>query len=357
MKRRLKQITYLRAFAALSIVLIHASSGFIWQGNTGFVLNQFARFGSPVFVMISGFILYHIEMIKPSPSYAHFLKHRFSKIAIPYLVWTLIYMFYRIEDVSKGTGDLTTATFVKQYIYNALTGFGYVHLYFVIIMLQLYIFFPILRRLVEDSPKLLLTGSFLVSMGFQVLIYLHQIQMIVLPNLKIAWVALSPGWVFFFCLGIYLRITHKWWTIHWRNHKFVYTVLWGLFFAATLWDTRVNQVYSSLKPSSTFYGVSSFFLFYAVSDYMKDRFPDKIGRFLEWVAANSFNVYLTHPLFLNLFAMHMVWKGTSGMFALYFSTVVTTLICCYVLEKGKGCIKDSPYFNKVSLGKITAGGN
>lgn len=355
MKQRLKQITYLRAFAALSIVLIHATSGFVLQGTSGFVLNQFARFGSPVFVMISGFILYHIEMIKPSSSYAHFLKHRFSKIAIPYLAWTLIYMFYRIEELYKGTDSLTVSIFINKYIYNALTGFGYVHLYFVIIMLQLYILFPLLRKLVEVSPKLLLFGSFLISMGFQILIYLHQIKVIILPNLKIAWVALFPGWVFFFCLGMFMKITYKWWTTHYRNHKFIYAIVWGLFFWVTLVDTRWSQVYSSLKPSSTFYGVSSFFLFYTVFDFLQNRLSDKLDRFLEWVAANSFNVYLVHPLFLNLLARHLIWKGISGMFALYFSTIVATLTCCYVLGKGKGYIKGLPYFNKVNLGKTTAG--
>lgn len=197
MVQRIKEISYIRAFAALSIILIHASSGYVNTGPLGAALNQFPRYGSPVFVIISGFILYHIELKRPSPSYLHFFKHRFLKVFIPYVIWTVIYTTYAMPNLLS-SGSFNAVFILKTYLFNVLTGTGYVHLYFILIMVQLYALFPLLKRAIETHQYATMITAVIISFSVQALIYIHGIGIITLPTIGIAYATLFPvGWCSF----------------------------------------------------------------------------------------------------------------------------------------------------------------
>lgn len=98
MKQYSYELYLLRVIAALSIVAIHVTSGQIKISDTIFTWNQLVRFASGTFIILSGLLLYHIEKMRPSPSYSYFFKQRFSKLLIPYVIWTFVYTIYTMRN-------------------------------------------------------------------------------------------------------------------------------------------------------------------------------------------------------------------------------------------------------------------
>ncbi len=342
MVNRVKEIAYMRAFAALSIILIHSTSGYINAGFWGSALNQFPRFGSPLFVMMSGFILYHIELKRPSDSYINFFKHRFLKVAIPYLVWTLFYTTFSLRAQIFGDGIILFLPTVKLYLMNILTGTGYVHLYFILIMVQLYSIFPLLKKAMEKYTYPTMVVATLVSLIFQTLIYIHRLGIITLLDVGFAYATMFPGWLMFFCLGIYLKMNLERSIAFWQTKKAACLLIWFTLMITAMYEVTVSPVNISLRPVISLYGLSTFFLFYLIFERVKNIIPSKLDSLIEWIANNSFDIYLIHPLVLNLLVMIHHWGGYHGAFGLYIFAVLFTCIIILILNKIKGLIKSAP---------------
>ena len=65
-RERIEELFYIRAIAALGILIIHVTGSFAVSSEygskamyLGIFLNQFFRFGSPVFMMVSGLVLFY----------------------------------------------------------------------------------------------------------------------------------------------------------------------------------------------------------------------------------------------------------------------------------------------------------
>lgn len=331
MNQRLKQITYLRAFAALSIVMIHVTSGYVSSGPVGAALNQFPRFGSPVFVMMSGFILSHIELIRPSRSYFDFFKHRFLKVTIPYVIWTVFYSTYAMFS-RPGPDTYDALTVLKTLLSNIITGTGYVHLYFILIMVQLYALFPLLKKAMERYTYTSLTTAALISLVFQALIYLHRLSIITLPSIGIAYATLFPGWLFLFCMGIYLKMRLERVMAFWQERKLLCALIWFSLLIITVLEERVSPVNISLRPIVSLYAISTFFFFYLIFDTIKDQTGKRLDQTIEWIANNSFHIYLVHPLILNLLVKISPWTGYHGLGAFYITAVICTCLAIYILN-------------------------
>lgn len=83
----------LRVFAIAMVVILHASGLILveaefssydwWVGN---IYNAFTRMAVPIFFMISGYLL-----LSKNEGILSFYKKRFSKILLPFIIWTLFY--------------------------------------------------------------------------------------------------------------------------------------------------------------------------------------------------------------------------------------------------------------------------
>jgi len=140
MKERIKSLDSLRTIAILAVLLIHTTTrtleasefniiGFSWT----LFLNQIARFAVPLFFTLSGFVL---ELnYKEGTDYWSFIKKRFSKIFIPYAVWSLIYYLF----IYSSNDD--------NFLRVILTGNASYQLYFIPTLCIFYLLFPLLHRI------------------------------------------------------------------------------------------------------------------------------------------------------------------------------------------------------------------
>lgn len=145
-------IDTLRTIATLLVILLHVSAGYVnsgmnnstydksfWAGN---ILDSLSRICVPLFVLISGrFLLGRIETFKQS------YKKRASKIFIPMIAWTLIYLIYSAMLSYKAHNIIDITPLVK----SVIVGKPFYHMWYLYMLIGLYLITPILNN---NIPKI-----------------------------------------------------------------------------------------------------------------------------------------------------------------------------------------------------------
>lgn len=245
-RTRRTELDFLRVLAMAAVILghvtaayIHNESSFTLLGmNPAFFLNQAARFSVPMFFFLSGFSL----GLREQPlSYPAFLKERFLRILPPYLVWTLIYELWNASLAPR------------QLLRDLLTGQAAPHLYFIPILLQFYLLYPLLRRWVDRQPLGSVLWSLASTLFFQGLYYEKGLGL--LPDLSLGqlWM-LFPVWLFYFTAGMALqRLDREKVRIHCKENAAPLLVLLALFVCLYCALSRFTGVLDSIKPEITLF--------------------------------------------------------------------------------------------------------
>lgn len=336
----------MRSLAAICIVLIHITSGQVLGNQYAYFVNQLSRFASPMFLMIAGMILVHIEMNRPSPSLGYFYKRRFSRVLIPYLLWSLIYFLFTSRNyiLQFRWADLREM-FLNDFPVQLMEGSAFAHLYFILIMVQFYALFPLLYRWLQVHASSFLIVSFVLTAGLNGLVYMHQFRWVTLPSLPVPYVVLFVNWIVYFAIGMAVMKYEKRWQdlVLKRSALVVAFLLWISSLGLLLYDGMLTKTYGiSVKPSSLLYALMSFLLVYIVVYMIK--LPDKpwktkASRGMEWFASNSFLVYLLHPLCMSIlvrlsmfYGKPQIFYGVKGMTLLFLLTMLMTLVGIFLIN-------------------------
>lgn len=134
----------LRVIAILSVISIHISIKVLQELNHDaasaiipFLMNQNSRFAVPLFFLISGFVL---SLNYKDLSYLNFFKRRASRVIIPFIFWSLFYLY-----MWQGFGFIERINF--ELLRNIFEGNASYHLYFIPTLIIFYVFFPFIQRL------------------------------------------------------------------------------------------------------------------------------------------------------------------------------------------------------------------
>jgi surface polysaccharide O-acyltransferase-like enzyme len=337
MNQRLREFDFIRVTAAISVIAIHITAPYSQNSILGHFWNQLMRYAVPMFIIISGLLLYYSSSMKAF-SYTQFLSKRFKKILFPYILWTIIYFIFKNRSVLLALlkrWDEHALILSK----NLLLGTGYPHLYFVIIILQLYLLFPIIKTLLEKYRYLTLILSLLTTVFFQTAIYLNLLGMVKLPKIFIPYYIFFPTWIFYFIFGMYFASNIDNWKKHLCSRKLSIAISWALSFILLTIDNKFTNTFSSsLKPSVMLYCFTSFFLFYILFSQEKLLYS-KLWSIIDWISSQSFLIYLSHLLVLNVIKINIkslgaykLLHGSIGMIFLFFATLVFTTIFVYIIS-------------------------
>lgn len=170
------EIGIVRAVAIIAVVLIHvtATPSYVvpWGSLSApfyLLANGLSMFAVPLFLLLSGLVLFYRYHDDWSLGQAFaFYKKRLKYIVIPYLIWSLIYYLYNrfASGMPFGFDVLAFAELLKW-------GDANYHLYFMAIMIQLYLVFPLLMGLVRVL-KLKAWHMFVLGIVVQaVFMYIH----------------------------------------------------------------------------------------------------------------------------------------------------------------------------------------
>lgn len=145
--KKLEVINFLRGFAIFTIVLMHGVQGYL-DG----VMHKVVSLGGAgvhVFILCSGFGLYLSYMNKPL-GYLDFLRKRFGKVYFPYIIVIGLYAVWGL--ISSGTANweaVASHVFLYKMFDNELDISLCYPFWFISTIIQFYIFFPLIMRLIR----------------------------------------------------------------------------------------------------------------------------------------------------------------------------------------------------------------
>lgn len=340
-KERLFELDLVRLAATLAVVMIHVSSTYLPGDSGGYFLNQLARFAVPLFFAVSGASLlaaYGQHLQIPA-----FYRGRLRKVFIPFVIWT---GFYLLASYHFKLPALTDPAFWFDYL--KYLGLGIDHLYFIVIILQLYILYPLLLKIYRSAgPKWLLAGSLALSLATQTIVYLMRWNILVFPTgLSVYLYLLFPAWVFFMALGMYyveLQKDRRSRSGQVLNPGFpTIPCLWtGLAFLTVLTDSLLTNTYgSSIKPSTMLYASLSLPCLWQLGAWIKNSAPARALECLSFFSRQSFFLFFAHVEVMRIlrkmgeqFIMPGIWEHVYGLLALYILTVGVTAALSLLLPR------------------------
>ena len=158
-------------------------------------------------MLLSGYGLaskYHQKEI----NLKEFYLQRFSKIGIPFLFWTIIFVLIR------NSFNIVSKFFHELIYYLFITGVDY-HLYFFIIILQCYLVFPFIFKI--NNKKFLLILFILQLYNYSPtdkILEFFGISYIIFPSTFLF------SWLFYFYLGIFIKQNEEKFKISLSKYQF-----------------------------------------------------------------------------------------------------------------------------------------
>lgn len=153
-KTRNYGLDVLRVLACYLVIQVHTGEfyyigdgGIVLPGNTPFwvgILNSICRVSVPLFVMISGYLLLPVK-----DEMSTFFKKRFTRVAIPFVVWCALYAIY---FAIKGQTDWTQAGINILHI-PVNFGVEVGHLWYIYMLIGLYLFAPIISPWIAGASR------------------------------------------------------------------------------------------------------------------------------------------------------------------------------------------------------------
>lgn len=334
MSKRLQEYDILRVIAVFSVIAIHITASYVLTSPLAYLCNQIVRFSVPLFIIMSGFLLYYADYKNGFIPVGIFYRKRFTKVLWPYLIWTFFYVAF--SQLISGAA-INWGSFLLVLAKHLLLGTGSYHLYFLLIIFQLYLIYPLLRKWLNSYPAPTLAISFLLTLICQTALYLDMLHIIVLPReLLPVYLVAFPVWLLFFVLGMYIAEKKENWEKALRTRVFSLFLIWLISLAILLLDSKITGSFgASIRPSVILYTISSYFFFYVIA--LRGR--NIKSQILSWLAKQSFIIFLMHPFFLAVLVIAAprlshpgLWAGNRGMLLLYLATALLTLIGSYAIS-------------------------
>lgn len=328
---RLRHVDFIRVIAFACVVAVHLAgtvndlNTFAW-GGLSYVMH-FARYA---FICVTAFVLYY-GYYRRDERPATFYRRRFGLVVWPYLIWSAIYLAITIGRTPwRGTGPTVELIAVK-----VLTGDAWYHLYFLMITMQFYLVFPLLRwllRRTEGRHGRVLAVSWAVQLG-----YMAVVAWLPRPAGGTAFLwdrsyVLLPMYLGFVVTGalaaVHYRRTHDWIAAHtrllWTVGVAVFAVTAGSYVVRVrLLGVPVPTAAMAMQPWEAPQSLAVVVLLYlAGTAWLAGRTDDKhdtddaggpLARAVAYGSVRAFGVYAAHPF--------VIW-----LLGLWFTPVVLNVI-------------------------------
>lgn len=301
-------VHYIRAMAVLFVVLLHVAAQILqldvafasptwWVGN---IVDSAMRFCVPLLFMLSGFLL----VGKQEPLGTFFTK-RMSKIAIPLLIWSIVYVVWillveannptPISPFTEEIGQAVTQLFPFSLI-GLLFAPAYYHLWFMYALIGLYLCIPLVRVLVQNADRQLLK-YFVVLWAVSTYFFPALMQAKMYIGIDIGLVTGNVG---FLILGYLLGTTEVS-----KRKVLLMCPLFLLGVTMTAWGTwwistpeELNQLFYGNMPNSLLMSIPGFLILRYVGQNSRLLNQDLVKRVVLKCSQCAFGIYLVHPLFL-----------------------------------------------------------
>ncbi|BBL68975.1 acyltransferase 3 [Methanoculleus chikugoensis] len=197
----------MRGVAALAVIAVHVSMNYtrIPAVNLLALLDVFiyisAHFAVPVFIFVSGWVLAARYAGDYSPG--EFYRRRAKTILPPYLFFTALYLLVAVE----GTIGFSGVPSLERVVEALLLGNAAYHLWFFVLIIQLYLLFPLIIRGYDFFDRAGASLFLLLSL-FIIQILWNAGAHIAGAYLGLEWytvlIRLFPSHLLYFALGVHV---------------------------------------------------------------------------------------------------------------------------------------------------------
>lgn len=344
-REHIEELYYIRAIAALGILIIHATGVFavISEFNSkamylGIFTNQFFRFGSPIFMMISGLVLFYNYRSMAEFDAKKFYSKKALYIVIPYIAWSAVYFGYRAYLGKIPFSINQIILFLKEVV----VGNSFPHLYFMVLIVQFYLILPLLIKYLTKPMKEKPISLFVILLILQSIIliygrYFRDFNATGLVGMfnKYYWKSVF-GWFFYFLTGGILGFHYKS-IVNWieNNIKKIfifYIVVTCLYVGQVYYNVLSNggrgyyDNFGSIRPETLIYAIATMPILIWLTRKMVGKF-----NLVKTFGTYSLGIYFAHPIVLEeikikLFERYPGFLGYSRLSSLFFLVFLGTSI-------------------------------
>jgi peptidoglycan/LPS O-acetylase OafA/YrhL len=202
-----REVEYMRGFAALAVIAVHVSMNYtrIPAVNLLALLDVFiyiaAHFAVPVFIFVSGWVL--VARYAGDYSLREFYRRRAKTILPPYLFFTALYLLVAVE----GTIGFAGAPSPERVAQALLLGNAAYNLWFFVLIIQLYLLFPLIVRGYDLFDRAGAALYLLLSLLFLMGLWnagAHLMGALVDLEWYTVLIRLFPSHLFYFVAGIHV---------------------------------------------------------------------------------------------------------------------------------------------------------
>lgn len=337
MKKEIASIYYVRIFAMLMVVMVHATAQFnhLFPVNTiqhqaYHFLNNIVRVESGIFIMLVGIVFFYNYQDRNFMSKAQlftYFKRRVVYILVPYLVWSLI---YEADAIYHGLRVFDAADILNR----ILTGGSKYQLYFIFLIVQFYLILPIVITITQKSAFL---RKYLWVFG----VGIEFIYFIVNMKYRLTYIPFFPNLFGAFLLGGWIGLHYNEIKEKLSNWKIVISgigfLLTGVPYVLIRYQNAFNERVPIPENLYKLFGIGflvigSLFFFYLCEKFV-DLFSKKTTERIKSIAFYSFGFYLLHP-FVLYYVMELL--PTRGMnmswhIAIALQYLLTVIACYFII--------------------------
>ncbi|MFE5318804.1 acyltransferase [Paenibacillus sp. NPDC056579] len=321
-KAKLLELDIVRAFAILAVMIIHNSSEATVElpgGSTAQLIylsiNKLSNFAVPVFIFLSGMVLFYryYDDWSGKQAFTFYLK-RVKQVLFPYLIWSFFYYLYNQWVFDPKGLHVNWAEFADLLPWADAS----YHLYFMIIIVQFYLLFPLMLWLSRVSSlfrKYLFLIGIAVQLGFYS--YSHWVEPIAnTPSLCVTYFSL-------FALGGSLGMNYEAFTA-WINKHIGWVLPVSILLGCSFMGLFVLEQTQKRVFDNTWYEI--IFNLYPMMAGMSFiwigrlllKFPPAVSKVLLSLGAVSYGVYLMHPAILTYWRTRFIPEaGNLPQYILY----------------------------------------
>lgn len=295
-RQRVLAMDVMRALAIITVIFIHVTALMLSYSTVNtkiymqsLLVNQLARFSVPAFITLSGIGL--SISYKEGQGYFKFLAHRLYKVIPRYIIWCVIYIY-----IIKKTLNISLIA------NNILYGSAFYHLYFVPLIIQFYIIFPLVHKII--GSKLSLIINFIITM--LILVGVHNY---IFPGIIQNFFDRKNmlDWLFYFSFGAFIgnNLT-AFLNLLKKFRKIVFVsfilVIFGFIYEIVLnarFNRNIDYSTTFLRPSILIYSTVVILLIFSIN--WKENF---FMRIVQYISKSSYGVFLSHALVLYYFSKY-----------------------------------------------------
>jgi len=274
--------------------------------STGAVmlLTHFSREG---FFFISACMLTYAYMDLDKGGLRRFYGRRLLAVTVPYLCWTVIYFLYLLPTSHYASTAAALENFAKE------TATGYYQLYFLLIIMQYYLVFPLLIKFLRRTRDH--HGAIVVIAALGHVALMTLLHWTIVPVLRTGWFEEFTPYAFYLIAGsiaaFHLDAVNEWLVRHVRL-VIALTVVSALGAEAVyfLAEKGVTTVLGSgndpFQPSVIPFDLGAIACLYLLGvALVKPGRSQRLRAAVRSGSDNSYGVYLSQMLFINA----LIWAG------------------------------------------------